>query len=101
MLATVDAKQARDRYLLAPIRQIVDERVAAAEQVTRDEIADLRRVIGDHGDAADDVAEVFGRTLTRLSAEVSALSDELARVRSLLDEGRLGSPDAPPLDASR
>ncbi len=84
----MNARQARERLLLAPISRIVDERVAAAEQVTRDEVAALRRIIGDHGDAADDVAEVFGRTLTRLSAEVTALTEELSRMRALLDAPR-------------
>ncbi|MCU4185557.1 hypothetical protein K6U06_14405 [Acidiferrimicrobium sp. IK] len=105
----MDARQARDRYLLDPIRQLVDERVGAAEQVTREEIAELRRIVGDHGDAADDVAEVFGRTLARLSAEVGALSEELARLRSILDRlaaagGIAAGPPAQgalPLDAPR
>jgi hypothetical protein len=81
----VDARQARDRYLVAPISRAVDERVSAAEQVTRDEVAGLRRIIGEYGDALDDLTEAFGRTLTRLSSEVTALTEELERLRAQLD----------------
>ena len=47
--------------------------------------AELQRIVGDHGDAADEVAEVIGRTLTRLSAEVDALTAEVARLEERLD----------------
>lgn len=40
----------------------------------RSDIAELTRMIRMQGDAADEVAEVMGRTLARLSAEVDALS---------------------------
>ena len=92
MSEAVNARDARQRYLLAPIANLVDQRVAALEQVTRTDIADLRRIIGEQGDAADDVAEVFGRTLTRLSAEVTALTEELARVRAALDAAGVDAP---------
>ncbi len=49
------------------------------------ELAELRRILADQGDAADEVAEALGRTLTRLSAEVSDLGAEVVRLRARLD----------------
>jgi hypothetical protein len=42
------------------------------------------------GDAADQVAEVLGRTLTRLSAEVEVLSGALESARSLAEGSTSG-----------
>jgi uncharacterized membrane protein len=45
----------------------------------RGDIVELTRMLRMQGDASDQVAEVMGRTLTRLSAEVEALAEALNR----------------------
>jgi DNA repair exonuclease SbcCD ATPase subunit len=57
----------------------------------RRDIAELTRMIRMQGDAQDEVAEVMGRTLTRLSAEVEALGLALDAIRE--------SPEAAPSPA--
>ncbi len=44
----------------------------------RSEVAEVYRILGQQSDAADEVAEALGRTITRLSAEVSRLTEALA-----------------------
>jgi hypothetical protein len=53
------------------------------------------------GDASDEVAEILGRTLARLGAEVEALSQAVERLEARLDDGHrapsvsgLGDPPA-------
>jgi formylmethanofuran dehydrogenase subunit C len=45
----------------------------------RGDIVELTRMLRMQGDASDQVAEVMGRTLVRLSAEVEALAGALSR----------------------
>jgi hypothetical protein len=45
----------------------------------RTELAEMHRMLRQQSDAADQVAETLGRTLTRLSAEVADLSEALAQ----------------------
>ncbi len=44
-------------------------------EVVRAELVEVARMLRMQGDAADQVAEVLGRTMVRLSAEVNALAD--------------------------
>ena len=46
-------------------------------QALRSDMVELTRVLRMQGDASDQVAEVLGRTLTRLSAEVELLAGAL------------------------
>ena len=56
----------------------------------RSDLVELNRVLRMQGDAADQVAEVLGRTLTRLSAEVEVLSGAVESVRSLAEGSTSG-----------
>lgn len=76
---------AREKAIGGLVRQIAADTAGSAVQQVVARIGDVERVLGDQGDAADEAAEVFGRTLARLSAEVTALSAELTRLRELLD----------------
>lgn len=74
----------RDR-LVTPVAAATAER---AVQPVLAQTAELRRILGDQGDAADEVAETLGRTLTRLSAEVTSLAEEVAQLRDRLDRSQ-------------
>ena len=52
----------------------------------RKDVVELTRMIRMQGDAADQVAEVLGRTFTRLSAEVESLSGAVGQLRAGADE---------------
>lgn len=62
----------------------------AMEQTIRDEMRELARMLRQQGDAADELAETFGRTLVRLSESIEHLQDRLDRLDDL---GRLGRLD--------
>jgi hypothetical protein len=49
-------------------------------------LGELRRILGDQGDAADEVAETLGRVLGKLLSEVSLLQEDVARVHERLDK---------------
>ncbi|HEX6394483.1 MAG TPA: hypothetical protein VFZ97_13680 [Acidimicrobiales bacterium] len=83
-------RTARDRALGGLIREIADDAAERSVQQISDRIGNVERILGDQGDAADEVAETIGRTLTRLSAEVNSLAQEVVRLRERLD--RAGSP---------
>jgi ubiquinone biosynthesis protein UbiJ len=55
---------------------------AAVERTVREELQELSRMIGQQGDAADELAETFGRTLTRLSEAVDELQSRLDRLEA-------------------
>ena len=74
----------RDR-LVVPVATATAERMV---QPVLAETAQLHRILGDQGDAADEVAETLGRTLTRLSAEVTSLTAEVAQLRDRLDRSQ-------------
>lgn len=60
--------------------QIAESATKATEDLTevvRAELVEVTRMLRMQGDAADQVAEVLGRTMVRLSAEVNALTDTL------------------------
>ena len=57
----------------------------------RSDLVELNRVLRMQGDAADQVAEVLGRTLTRLSAEVEMLTGALDGV-GVVREGSTSGP---------
>ena len=55
--------------------------LAAALERLRTEVDQTRRLLGEQGDVAGETADLTGRILTRLSGEVDALSEELAKSR--------------------
>jgi hypothetical protein len=73
--------QAREKLFEAAIRETTAAVVAAQTA----EFAELRRILGDQGDASDQVTEVLGRMLARLSGEVEALVAEIVRLHERLD----------------
>ena len=79
------AREARDRVFAPPVHETVTGTVSGVNQSLLPELAELRRILSDQGDAADDVAEALGRTLTRLSAELADLTTEVVRLRERLD----------------
>lgn len=52
----------------------------------RAENVEVIRMLRQQGDASDEVAEVLGRTLARLGAEVDALSRAVERLEARLDD---------------
>jgi hypothetical protein len=56
---------------------------ARVERSVQDEMRDLARMLRQQGDAADELAEVFGRTLLRLSETVDELRARLDRLDRL------------------
>ena len=84
-------KAARDRVVVPVARETADRAV----QPVLAETAQLLRVLGDQGDAADEVAETLGRTMTRLSAEITSLATvidslatEVGQLRDRLDRSQ-------------
>jgi len=73
-----------DRFFVEPVRRVVAQEVenASVRLVASfgEATEELRRILGDLGDANDQVAEALGRSLTRLSAETEALHEELRRL---------------------
>jgi hypothetical protein len=74
-------KSARDRVLRPPIA----EEAGRVTSVVLDQVADLKRILTDYGDATGDVAETLGRVLARLSAQVDALVEEVTRLRQVVE----------------
>jgi hypothetical protein len=74
-------RRVRDKWFEAAVR---DTAAATAAEVAP-EFAELRRILGDQGDAADQVAETLGRMLARLSGELSTLAGEVSRLHDRLD----------------
>jgi hypothetical protein len=83
----VDSVKRRYRAQVDGAAESTADRVDA---VLAPEFDTLRRILADQADAADEVAAAFGRVLARLSADVEALSAEVARLHDRLD--RLESP---------
>ena len=63
----------------------VRDAAAATAVAVAPEFAELRRIFGDQGDAADQVAETLGRVLTRLSGDLASLAGEVSRLHERLD----------------
>ncbi len=78
--------QLRERAIGGLIRTIAASTADEAVGEVSARIAEVERILGDQGDAADEVAEIIGRTLTRLSAEVTGLSSEIALLRERLEQ---------------
>jgi hypothetical protein len=82
---------ARVRAKLREVVSINREQLAATRSLgeavrsLRQEVAELRRIVVGQGEAADQTAEVLGRTLSHLSADLACLSER---------------PDPPALDDS-
>ena len=78
--------QLRERAIGGLIRTIASNTADEAVGRVSARIAEVERILGDQGDSADEVAEIIGRTLTRLSAEVTGLSSEIALLRERLEQ---------------
>jgi hypothetical protein len=78
--------QLRERAIGGLIRTIAANTADEAVGRVDARIREVERILGDQGDAADEVAEIIGRTLTRLSAEVTALTSEVALLRERLEQ---------------
>lgn len=76
----------RERAIGGLIRTIAADTADEAVYRVTERIQEVERILGNQGDAADEVAEVIGRTLTRLSAEVTALTSEIALLRERLEQ---------------
>lgn len=63
-----------------------DESLQDAIELLHTEISELRRIVVSQGDAADQTAEILGRTLAQLSDELARLSERLDRLEP--DESR-------------
>jgi hypothetical protein len=74
-------RRGRDRWFAAAVR----DTAAATVDALAPEFAEIRRVLGDYGDAADQVADTLGRVLTRLTGQVESLAEEVARLHERLD----------------
>ncbi len=59
---------------------------AATVEALGPELAELRRILGDYGDATDQVADTLGRVLARLTGEMESLAAEIAHVHERLDQ---------------
>jgi hypothetical protein len=75
---------ARDRVLAPSVQQTSSE----VGRILLPELAELRRILGDQGDAADEIAEITGRTLTRLSDEIADLRAAVTVLQERLDQTR-------------
>lgn len=78
-------RAAHSRLFAPSVRSTVAGTATEVNRSLLPELAELRRILGDQGDAADEVAEALGRTMTRLSAEVTDLTEEVVRLRERLD----------------
>ncbi|MGH9114420.1 MAG: hypothetical protein ACRDWW_01185 [Acidimicrobiales bacterium] len=82
------AAMAGYRSMVRDVRTRVFPLAAFGDEVERrlgPEFAEVRRILGDQGDAADEVAEILGRTIAKLSVELEDLAVEVARLRDRLD----------------
>ncbi|HET9077730.1 MAG TPA: hypothetical protein VFN68_12430 [Acidimicrobiales bacterium] len=70
-----------DRYARAvadeTATRMTQQLTAHLDEIVRSEMKELARMLRQQGDAADEVAETFGRTLTRLSSEIESLGAAL------------------------
>ena len=58
---------------------------AQVAEVLAPQFAELQRILGDQTDGANDSAAAFGRVLTRLSADLEGLTEEVAKLHARLD----------------
>lgn len=82
--AVTEAQHADLRHQIAEL----EERIGQILPGVRAENAELTRMLRQQGDASDQVAEILGRTLARLGAEVEALSQAVERLQARLDDQR-------------
>lgn len=87
---------ARERVFATSVAQTVTRTTDEILKAVLPELAELRRILGDQGDAADEVAEITGRTLTRMAAEVADLHAEVAALRAEVAALRAGGAGATP-----
>jgi hypothetical protein len=75
-------RRAREKWFEAAVR----DTAAATVEALGPDLADLRRILADYGDAADQVADTLGRVLARLTGEVESIAEEVARLHERLDK---------------
>jgi hypothetical protein len=81
--------EAQHADLRRQITELGEHTVEAILTGVRAENVELTRMLRQQGDASDEVAEILGRTLARLGAEVEALSQAVERLEArLANEGR-------------
>lgn len=73
---------ARERIFAPSVAQTVTRTTDDVVKAVLPELAEIRRILGDQGDAADEVAEITGRSLARMAAEVTDLRGELSDLRA-------------------
>ena len=83
------ARDVRDRVFAAPVHQTAAETSNEVARAVLPELAELRRalaelqrIMGDQGDAADEIAEITGRALSRLSDEIVDLRADVAGLQA-------------------
>lgn len=79
------ARDVREKVFAVPVHDTISGVADEVERRLGPEMAEIRRILGDQGDAADEVAEVLGRTLSRLADQVDLLASEVVRLRQRLD----------------
>jgi predicted RecB family endonuclease len=67
---------------VAPVLTEICELRDRTAETLRVEFTEIHRMLRQQGDASDEVAEILGRTLARLGAEVEALSEAVDRLES-------------------
>jgi predicted transcriptional regulator len=78
------ARDVRDRVFAPSVHQTAAEASSEVAKTILPELAELRRILADQGDAADEIAEITGRTLTRLHDEIADLRAELGALHVAL-----------------
>lgn len=73
---------ARERIFAPSVTQTVTRTTDDVVAAIGPQLSEIRRILGDQGDAADEVAEITGRTLARMAAEVTDLHRELSGLRA-------------------
>ncbi|MBO0693062.1 MAG: hypothetical protein J2P58_09210 [Acidimicrobiaceae bacterium] len=84
--AVTEAQHADLRRQVGEAEDRIRGEVAAILPGVRAENAEVVRMLRQQGDASDEVAEILGRTLARLGAEVDALSQAVERLQARLDD---------------
>jgi hypothetical protein len=76
------ARALRDQVFAGPVHQTVTEVDGVVGRELQALIPEIRRILGDQGDAADEIAEITGRSLARLSSEIADLHTDMAALRA-------------------
>lgn len=77
--------QSRMVALAARLDEVEEKVTTTVTSTVKAENVELVRMLRQQGDSADEVAEVLGRTLARLGAEVETLAKAVERLEARLD----------------